>query len=413
MLRKSIFARSIVVYALVFSLLPFSSTVRANDIVPTDDLVGGASVFVFRGSSKKPQAKLGSAKGFRGAGSSRARVASQIATARKKKADAARARAAEVARARARERVARLKQSNALAAKGETQLAAGDFETAITSFRESIKLNAKNNEAILGLSEALTAKGIEASGEASTEAGLPFLEEAVKLDPKNAPAYAKLGAIYDASGKNDLAIANYDKAITIDPEFTSVYLPLGMAHAEAKNYVEADVYLTKAEQAGLATAEARLARADIYSKQGRAQEAIDLIDKVIAAGSGNANLLYLRAAMLDRAGRSDEALAGYRQTVQMDPNFSAAWYEIGVAAYNAGDYANALTAYETVVKIDPNNYAAQANLARRIGSCSGTRKRTSLTKRPSLAIRKVPITTVSGDSVWARPTNGTKQSHDC
>jgi superkiller protein 3 len=363
MLRKSIFARSIVVYAIVISLLPFSSSVRANDIVPTDDLVGGTSVFVFRGSSKKPQAKLGAVHGFRGSASGRAKIANQIAAARKKKADAAKARAAEVAKIRARERVARLKQSNALASKGEAELASGDATSAITSFRESIKLNAKNADAKAGLSEALTAKGIEAAGPSNSDAGLEFLNEAVQLDPKNAAAYAKIGEIYDAKGDNAKAIANYDKAVTIDPEFTAVYLPLGMAHAEAKNYVEAEAYLAKADAAGIAPSEARLARADIFAKQNRTQEALDLLDKVIAAEPTNAAAVFQRAAIMDHVGKGDEAMAGYQKAVQIDPNYSAAWYQIGVAAYNKGDYNGALTAYQNVVRIEPTNYEAQSNLA--------------------------------------------------
>ena len=364
MFRKSLFARSIVVYTVVFSLLPFATVpARANDIVPSDDLVNGASVFVFRGSSKKPQAKLGATRGFRGGGSGRARIAAQITSARKRKADAAKARAAELARIRARERVARRKQSNTFAAKGETQMASGDFNGAIASFRESIKLNAKNTDAISGLSEALTAKGIEEAGPANNEAGLQYLNEAVTLDPKNAAAYAKIAEIYDTKGDNANAIVNYDKAVTIDPEFTAAYLPLGMAHAEAKNYVEAEAYLAKADAAGIAPSEARLARADIFAKQGRTQEALDMLDKVIAAEPTNAVAVFQKAAIQDHAGKGDEAIAGYKKAVEIDPNYSAAWYELGVIAYNKGDYNGALAAYQNVVRIDPNNYTAQANLA--------------------------------------------------
>jgi tetratricopeptide (TPR) repeat protein len=363
MLRKSVFARSIVVYAIVLSFLPFSASVRANDIVPSDDLVSGASVFVFRGSSKKPQSKLGAVHGFRGGAGGRAKIATQIASARQRKADAAKARAAEVARLRARERVLKLKQSNTFAAKGEAAMESGDVNGAITSFRQSIRLNPKNAEGKAGLSEALTAKGIEAAGSANSEAGLEFLNEAVQVDPKNAAAYAKIGEIYDAKGDNAKAIANYDKAVTIDPEFTAVYLPLGMAHAEAKNYVEAEAYLAKAEAAGIASNEARLARADIFAKQNRTQEAVDMLDKVIAAEPTNAAAIFQKASILDRAGKSDEAIAGYQKAVQVDPNYAAAWYELGVIAYNKGDYNGALTAYQNVVRIEPTNYTAQANLA--------------------------------------------------
>ena len=367
MSRKILVAQSLIASLILSSLVAVPSPVLANDLVPSDDLVGGTSVFVFRGSSKKPQGGGGSVSasraGFGVARSSKARIASQIVSARKKKADAAKARAAELARIRARERVARLKQSNTLAAKGEAQLENGDFNGAITSFRESIKLNTKNAEAIKGLSEALTARGIDTAGENNNEAALQYLNEAVKLDTKNAVAFLKIGEIHDSKGRNAEAIANFEKALAIDPEFTSVYLPLGLAQAEAKNYGAAESYLSKAEAAGLATSEARLARADMFAKQGRTQEAIAMLDLVIKDEPNNAAAIYQRAAAYETAGQKDKAMAGYKRALEIDPNYVPAWYQIGVAAYNRGDYKTALDAYQNVVRIQPENYSAQANLA--------------------------------------------------
>jgi len=367
MSRKSLVAQSLIASLLLTSLVIVPAPVAANDLVPSDDLVGGTSVFVFRGSSKKPQGGAGtvnaSRAGFGVARSSKARIAGQIASARKKKADAAKARAAELARKRAAERVARLKQSNTLAAKGETQLDSGDYNGAITSFRESIKLNARNAEATGGLSEALTAKGLDTAGDNFNEAALPFLNEAVKLDPKNAIAFLKIGEIHDSKGRNAEAIVNFEKALAIDPEFTSVYLPLGLAQAEAKNYAQAEAYLSKAEAAGLATTEARLARADIFTKQGKTQEAIAMLDLIIKAEPNNASAVYQKAAALDKAGQTDQAIAAYKRATQIDANFAPAWFELGVASYNKGDYKEAVAAYENVVRIQPDNYTAQANLA--------------------------------------------------
>jgi superkiller protein 3 len=367
MSRKSLVAQSLIASLLLSSLVAVPAPVMANDLVPSDDLVGGTSVFVFRGSSKKPQGGGGSARASRGgfgvAGPSKARIAAQLASARKKKAALAKERARLLLEKQKRERLARLKQSNVLAIKGETQLESGDFSGAITSFRESIKLNAKNTEAISGLSDALTARGIETAGDSNNEAALPYLNEAVKLDPKDAVAFLKIGEIHDSKGRNAEAIVNFEKAVTIDPEFTSVYLPLGLAHAEAKNYVQAEAYLSKAEAAGLATSEARLARADIFTKQGKTQDAIAMLDLIIKAEPNNASAVYQRAAALDKAGQKDQALAGYKRAVQIDPNFAPAWFEIGVASYNKGDYQEALTAYQNVARIQPDNYTAQANLA--------------------------------------------------
>ncbi len=367
MTRPTIFAKTSISFFALFSLIISALPVRANELVPLSDLSGGASVFVFRGSSKRPQAAGASASAFRSAGGSasnrRARVASQIASSRKRKADAAKARAAAVARARARERDAKLRLSNTLTTRAETLMAEGNVDGSIPVFREAIKNNPKNADAIAGLSDALTVKGIETAGADGNEAAVPFLNEAIALDAKNAVAYAKIGDIHDARGRNKEAMLAYDKALQLDPTLSSIFLPLGLAHVEEGNLVEADLYLTKAETAGFGTAESRMARVTILSKQGRRDEALATLDRVIAAEPTNANAVYQKALIYTRMGNHSAATEVYRRTIQLDPNNAAAWFEIGIEQYNRADYAGALASYSNVVRIEPENSAANANLA--------------------------------------------------
>ena len=338
----------------------------ATDLVPESDLAGGASVFVFRKSRKVPQER-GAARTFMAGGAAasgrRQKIRAQIAAARKKKADAAKARAAALAKARARERSAKLKLSNTLAAKGEKQMETGDLAGAMLSFRESLKANPKNAEAKEGLSEALTATAIEEAGENLNESAIPMLDEAVKLDPKNAVAFAKLGEIHDAKGRNDQALVNFENALTIDPEFTSLYLPVGVAYVEAGKIPEGESYLNKATAAGLDSTEAKFARATILSKQGKDAEAIAVYEEIINADPKNAQAHYQKAAFHAKLNQEDQALASYKAATTADAALAAAWFDLGVIYYNKGDYNNALTAYQTVVKLEPENYKAQANLA--------------------------------------------------
>ena len=339
---------------------------RATDLVPSDDLSGGASVFVFRESRKKPQEK-GAYSGSRSAGAGgrarRDRVKSQIAANRRKKAAAAKARQTQLARARARERNAKLKLSNTLTARAETLLEKGDIDAATTNFREALKANPKNADASTGLSEALTAKGIETAGENQNAAAVPFLEEAVKLNSRNDIAYAKLGEIHDAAGRNEIALTNYEKALAIDPEFTSLYLPVGLAYVESGDVTKADNYLAKAEAAGLAGSEAKFARAELLSKQNKNPEAIAAFDSIIQVEPQNAEAYYQRGVVYGRMNDAEKSVASYKEAVRVDPAMAAAWFDLGVTYYNAGDYKNALAAYKEVVRIDSGNAHAHANLA--------------------------------------------------
>lgn len=359
-------------FKVLFSVLAFVSigfqnvpVARAGDIVATEDVVAGSSVFVFRESRKRPQEGAGGSIGVGGSRkkSYRDKMNAQIAAARKKKADAAKARAAAVAAARKRERLAKLKLSNTLAAAAEAKMASGDVPGAIVDYRGSLKANPKNSESLSGLSEALTATGIQTAGEDNNEAAVPMFEEAVKLDPKNEVAFTKLGEIHDARGRNALAITNYEKALAIDPDLSSLYLPVALAYVEAGNAAKAEAYLTKAETSGVSGTDAKLARGVLLYKQNKNAEALAVFDQIAETEPQNGAVQYQRAVLFAKLGQQDKAIDSYRKATQIDPNYAPAWFDLGVVYYNKGDYKNALTAYQSAIKADNANARAHANLA--------------------------------------------------
>lgn len=368
MIRKIRVFSSALSFLLIFSIV-FSGLVvdaSANDLVPSSDLSGGASVFVFRGSRKRPQER-GAVRAFQPGGASasvkRERIKTQVVSARKRKADAAKARAAALARARARERNAKLKLSNTLAARAESQMEKGEITGATVNYREALKANPKNEEAIAGLSEALTATGIEIAGEINNENAIRYFDEAIKLNPNNEIAYAKIGEIHDAKGRNEEAITNYEQALKIDPNFSSLYLPVGLAYAQAGKAIEAETYLNKATAAGFDSPESRFARAMILVKQDRNDEALAAFDNILKAEPQNAQAYYQKGIIFVRKNDLDKCIGAYKEAVKLDPNHAGAWFDLAVAYYNREDYVNATTAYQQVVIIEPDNHKAWANLA--------------------------------------------------
>jgi len=363
--KNNLLKVSFSVIALISLNLAGLPTVRANDIVATEDVVKGSSVFVFRDSRKRPQERAGGSLslGSNRTRSYRERLNAQIAANRKKRAEAAKARQAAIAKARARERLAKLKLSNTLAAAAEKKMETGDIAGAIVDYRGSLKANPKNAESISGLSEALTATGIQAAGDSFDESAVPLLEEAVKLDPKNEVAFTKLAEIHDAKGRNTLAITNYEKALTIDPQLSAVFLPLALAYVESGDAVKADTYLTKAEAAGTDNSDARFARGVLFVKQNKYQEALTVFDQIAAAEPQNGAVQYQRGVLFDKLSQPDKAVEAYKKSTQIDPTYAPAWFDLGVLYYNKGDYNNALIAYSAAIKNDNSNAKAHANLA--------------------------------------------------
>ncbi len=345
---------------LLFSTIPFPKAVSAQDLVATEDLAGGSSVFVFRESRRRPQTKL--ASGRVSIGSSKSRVSSnaQIAALAKKRRAAAIAARKQAAIAAANRRIA---LSNTLTVKAEGFLDNDQTDLAITNYRAALVQNPKNTRASEGLSNALTGKGIDMAGQNNNDAALVFFEEAVKADPQNDAAYAQMGAIYDTKGINDKAIINYEKAISINSEYSTIYAPLAMAYYEKGEIAKADGYLAQSERAGIDNAESKFLRGLLLSKQNKDEEAIAAFDRTVAFDSRFAPAYYYKGQALDRLGRQDQSVAAYKSSLEIDPSFTPAMFDLGVAHYNTGDYTNAAIAYESVVKKEPKNFQAHYNLA--------------------------------------------------
>lgn len=300
-----------------------------------------------------------SAAGFYKVGMNR-----QVASSRQKKATQAKSRQAELAKARARERNAKLKLSNTLTARAETMMESGDIDGATNNFREAIKINPKNNNAKLGLSQALTAKGIEVAGDELNDDSTVYFNEAVTLDARNDVAFAKLGEVHDARGRTAEAIVNYEKALAIDPTFSSLYLPLGKAYAGQNDNAKAEEYLNKAAAVDSESAKAaRLILAGIYGKQNKVDEALATLDAVIKEDPDNSAAYAMKGDVYMATNDESNAIASYRKAIEFDPNSADPHYDLGVIYYNKGDYANAEASYKEAVRIEPANYQAQANLA--------------------------------------------------
>ncbi len=352
------------IFTILFSIIPLQRNVAAQDLVATEDIAGGSSVFVFRGSRKEPQRRSSGGKvsvgHSAGNGGAFARTANQIAAAEKKRRAAAIAARKKAAIVAANKKIA---LSNTLTAKAETFLDTDKTDLAIDNYRAALVQNSKNTRASEGLSNALTAKGIDAAGETNNDAAVAIFEEAIKFDKQNDVAYAKLGAIHDAHNRNDQAITNYEKAVAINPEYTMLYPPLGLSYLDKGDIAKAEASLQKADAAKIDTVETRYLRGVLLFKQNKNDEALAAFDKTLELEPKFGSAQYYRGQTLDRMDKPDEAITAYQKTIEMEPSNSAASFDMGVAYYNKGDYNNAANAYQQTIKYDNKNSQAHANLA--------------------------------------------------
>lgn len=357
---------SFVVWSLLFNNLP----VAAQDVVTSEDISGG---FTFRLSATAPQKKLA----FRNASSVKRNKKQVAATAKRIRKQAITVAVVKPKRAKTKEVSPNTVNNNVLKTKpkeevsrifagvGEYYLKEQNWDKAIEFFRGASDLDAKNNNAKLGLSEALTRKG-DSELEQNADAAKLLYNEAIKLNDKNAGAYAGLGEMYDLldqKGDSEKALENYKKALSLDPDLTELYSPIGILYYQKGEIAEADGYLTKALAISADSAETQLFLGLVRYSQNRNEEAVAAFRKSIQIDPNSPEAHYYLGEALDRLKNTPEAIAEYKKATELNPAYTDAWFDLGVAYYNGEKYESAVEAYKQTVKLKNDYGEAYANLA--------------------------------------------------
>jgi tetratricopeptide (TPR) repeat protein len=180
------------------------------------------------------------------------------------------------------------------------------------------------------------ASGHQAKGDLA--GAIAEFHKALALDPKHAPAHNNLGIALATKGDLAGAIAECKKAIALDPKFAPAHYNLGNA------------LTAKGDLAGAIAA---------YHK------AIALNPKHALAHTNLGNVLHKKG---DLAG----AIAEYNKAIAIDPKFVPAHYNLGIALATKGDLAGAIAAYRQAIRLKKDYPEAHNNLAWLLATCHDT-----------------------------------------
>ena len=149
---------------------------------------------------------------------------------------------------------------------GETALGQQQWDEAAAELRKCLDLNPHFDQAMLGLARALIFLG-------KTEEGRQWSLKAIQYNPENYRAWYQLGFI-DARNDKKQGIADYEKAISIQPSFAPLRRDLGLLQFEQGNYAEAAKHLSRATDLGIKEANLYNSLGISYSRTGRLRAAV-------------------------------------------------------------------------------------------------------------------------------------------
>jgi tetratricopeptide (TPR) repeat protein len=123
--------------------------------------------------------------------------------------------------------------------------------------------------------------GAELSNEGRWEEAIAEFDKAIDLDPDYAMAYYNRGLTYHKLEKHDQAIADYGKAIELDPGYSEAHYNRGHAFFELDEYGLAIADFDKAISLDPDDAEAYVNRGSAYAKLGERDQAIADYEKAL------------------------------------------------------------------------------------------------------------------------------------
>ncbi len=105
-----------------------------------------------------------------------------------------------------------------------------------------------------------------------------------------------------------------------------------------------------------------LARADAWWRQGRAAEAVGLLEDFVRERPDDGDAWLLLGRVLLRAGRHGQAARALEEAVRAAPGSTEAWFQLGVVRVFLRDPRGAAEAFGTVVRLKPDHALGHYNL---------------------------------------------------
>jgi tetratricopeptide (TPR) repeat protein len=171
----------------------------------------------------------------------------------------------------------------------------------------------------------------------------------------------ELGNLLVASKEDQAAIASYDQALKIKPDYHQAWYNRGIALSYLGRLEDAIFSYDQALKIKPDHHQAWYNRGYALDDLGRIEEAIASYDQALKIKPDAHEAWYNRGYALDDLGRIEEAISSYDQALKIKPDFHEAWDNRGNALYHLGRIEEAIASYDQALQFKPDYYQAWDN----------------------------------------------------
>ncbi|MBI5756472.1 MAG: tetratricopeptide repeat protein [Nitrospirae bacterium] len=184
------------------------------------------------------------------------------------------------------------------------------------------------------------------------DSDLALWQDAVRKSPDLARAHTFLGRAYRSGNRQGLALAEYQKAISLDPGDSLVYLNLGKLYYDAGQLSQAEKVLIEALRSGYDIAEAHFNLGLVYRRQNRRDLAIQEFLKAVEYNKSFVEGYVILGEEYGLQNRSDLAISYFRKALSIDPGDALSRLNMASLIERQGDRVQAIAEYRLVAEQD-------------------------------------------------------------
>jgi tetratricopeptide (TPR) repeat protein/S1-C subfamily serine protease len=179
---------------------------------------------------------------------------------------------------------------------------------------------------------------------------LPAINRAIALAPR-AAWYLNRGVLYKEQQKPDLALADYSKAIEINPRYVAAYNNRGVLYKEQQKPDLALSDYNKAIKINPRYADAYNNRGVLYKDQQKPDLALADYNQAIEINRRYADAYYNRGNLYADQQKPDLALADYNQAIEINPRLAEAYLNRGVLYYSRQETEKAIKDFRQAAEL--------------------------------------------------------------
>jgi tetratricopeptide (TPR) repeat protein len=173
--------------------------------------------------------------------------------------------------------------------------------------------------------------------------------------PQTAGTFLDRGMMFANRGDYELAIADYNEALRLEPNLSYAYILRGIAYREMKNIRDAFYSFVQAVELNPNDAEVYVWLGLVLQDMGELNDAIMVFSQAIRLNPNIARYYFFRGSAYVFKGDINSGIADLDQSIRLEPNVARDYFARGLAYQTIGDLDRAIADYRTALRFAQND----------------------------------------------------------